>query len=242
MSADPLAGRHPDDLAYPRQTARTQGFSLGVPRTFTANADRIVFLRSGAGDDPVTCLWVLDLAAGAERCVFDPRHGAEDEPALTPAERARRERMRERAKGVTAYACDEDLTRAVFVDQGRLLVAELQGTRIHEVEVDGTPDDPRLSPDGSRVAYVRDGALWVQPVEGGDATRLVGEDGVTWGLAEFAAAEEMGRYRGYWWSPDATRIAACRVDESMVQEWWIADASAPPRSRTSACTRARSRI
>ena len=34
-----------------------------------------------------------------------------------------------------------------------------------------------------------------------------------WGLAEFAAAEELGRRRGYWWSPDGASIAAARVDE-----------------------------
>jgi dipeptidyl-peptidase-4 len=222
-----LEDRHPDDLAYPRQTARTQGFSLGVPRTFASNADRVVFLRSTASDDPVTCLWVLDLASGTERCVYDPREAGADEVALTPTERARRERMRERAKGVTAYATDRDLTRAAFIEQGRLLVADLQGTRVVEVAVDGVPDDPRLSPDGGQVAYVLDGALWVQPVDGGDARCLVAEDGVTWGLAEFAAAEEMGRHRGHWWSPDGTRIAACRVDESMVLEWWIGDPTTP---------------
>jgi dipeptidyl-peptidase-4 len=224
---DPFAGRHPDDLAYPRQTARTQGFTLGVPRTFTANDERVVFLRSNAGDDPVTCLWVLDLASGAERCVFDPRGDGGDEPTLTTAERARRERLRERAKGITAYSCDEDLRRAVFLDSGRLLVADLQGTEVVEIPVEGTPDDPRLSPDGSQVAYVIDGALWVSPVDGGAARCLAAEPGVTWGLAEFAAAEEMGRYRGHWWSPDGARIAACRVDESMVHEWWIGDPTAP---------------
>ncbi len=228
MTEGPFDGRHPDDLAYPRQTARTQGFSLGVPRTITAGTDRVVFLRSKAGDDPVTCVWVLDLASGRERCVFDPRTSdAGDGVALTPAERARRERMRERAKGITTYATDRDLTRAVFVERGSLLVAELQGTRIHGLELDGTPDDPRLSPDGTQVSYVVDGALWVRPVEGGGARCLVAEDGVTWGLAEFAAAEEMGRYRGFWWSPDGSRIAACRVDESMVRTWWISDPTTP---------------
>jgi dipeptidyl-peptidase-4 len=30
---------------------------------------------------------------------------------------------------------------------------------------------------------------------------------VTFGLAEFIAAEEMGRTRGYWWSPDGSGAA-----------------------------------
>ncbi|WP_242580759.1 prolyl oligopeptidase family serine peptidase [Streptomyces sp. MST-110588] len=53
--------------------------------------------------------------------------------------------------------------------------------------------------------------------------------GVTWGLAEFIAAEEMARHRGFWWSPDSDRLLAARVDESAVQRWWIADPARPDR-------------
>ena len=72
----PFEDRDPADLAFPRQSARTQGFSLGQPRNLVLSPDgsRVVFLRSKAADDPVTCLWVLDLP-GDERCVVDPRTG-----------------------------------------------------------------------------------------------------------------------------------------------------------------------
>ena len=60
--------------SFPRQQARTQGFSLGVPRSFQISPDgsRVAFLRSQGGDDPVTCLWVLDTGSGQERLVADP--------------------------------------------------------------------------------------------------------------------------------------------------------------------------
>jgi dipeptidyl-peptidase-4 len=51
-------------------------------------------------------------------------------------------------------------------------------------------------------------------------------------LAEFIAAEEMGRQRGYWWSPNGTQIAVCRVDESPVSTWYIADPAHPDRQPT----------
>ena len=60
--------------------------------------------------------------------------------------------------------------------------------------------------------------------------RRAGEDGVTYGLAEFIAAEEMGRSRGYWWSPDGTRLLVARVDESTVRRWHIADPANPDRA------------
>ncbi|HEX2423092.1 MAG TPA: S9 family peptidase, partial [Actinomycetota bacterium] len=181
-----LEGRHPDDLAFPRQQARTRSGTLGVPRTFTVSPDgsRVVFLRTKAGDDPVTCLWVLDVASGNEACRYDPREHGEASAALTEAERARRERMRERAQGVTTYACDRDVTRAVFVDGGQLCLVELNDGSLSTVPTQGVPDDPRLSPDGSHVAYVVDGTLFVRRTDGAQGRALASEadPDVHWGL------------------------------------------------------------
>ena len=224
-------GRHPDDLAFPRQRARTRSGTLGVARTFTVSPDgsRVVFLRTKTGDDPVTCLWVLDVASGNEACRYDPREHGDASARLTEAERARRERMRERAQGVTTYACDRDVTRAVFVDGGQLCLLELGDGSLTMVPTDGVPDDPRSSPDGSQVAYVVDGALFVQGVEGGRRRELASDPDpdVHWGLADFIAAEELERGRGFWWSPDGSKIAAARVDERPVQTWWISEPSDP---------------
>ncbi len=61
-------------LSLPRQLARTQLFTLGAPDHFTVSRDgaMVLFLRSRAGDDPVSCLWALDARSGAERLVADP--------------------------------------------------------------------------------------------------------------------------------------------------------------------------
>ena len=229
-----FAGFHADDLAFPRQSARTQSLTLGIARNLTLSPDgaRLVFLRSKAGADPTTCLWVLDVATGQERCVFDPREHLVDteEPGLTDAERARRERVRERASGVVAYAHDRDVSRAVFVEGGRLLLADLNGGDVQELPAPGVPDDPRLSPDGMKLAYVVGGVLHVQDI-GGEARVLASDPDpdVFWGLADFAAAEEMRRFRGFWWSPDGSRIAACRVDERPVHVWWLSDPTDPSK-------------
>jgi dipeptidyl-peptidase 4 len=90
---------------FPRQQARTQRFTLGVPRSFQVSPDggRVAFLRSRGGADPVTCLWVLDVASGEERLIADP---AEISPGSEagPEEKARRERSRERASGIVSFA------------------------------------------------------------------------------------------------------------------------------------------
>ena len=114
--------------SFPRQQARTRRFTLGEPRSFKVAADgsRVVFLRSPAGDDPANALWVFDVATGRERVVVDPKQlGSADGEQLSVEERARRERMRETAGGIVAYAIDRDARIAVFALSGGLFVADL---------------------------------------------------------------------------------------------------------------------
>jgi dipeptidyl-peptidase 4 len=222
--------------AFPRRYARTQGFTLGRPRGFQVGADgaRVAFLRSGAGDDPVNRLWVLEVAAGAERLVADPAALLEgDGGGLPPEERARRERARERAGGIVAFAADADLAVASFALAGRLFVADLAGDGgTRELPAGGGVLDPRVDPGGVRVAWVADRALHaaeLDPAGQAGPRRLVGEDDpeVSWGLAEFLAAEEMDRARGFWWAPDGARLAVARVDTTPVRRFHLTDPANP---------------
>jgi dipeptidyl-peptidase-4 len=99
------------------------------------------------------------------------------------------------------------------------------------LEVPATDEvlDPRIDPTGRHVAYVRAGALRCIDLASGVDHALVEPDApaVTWGVAEFVAAEEMQRFRGYWWAPDGESMLAARVDESPVATWWIADPAHP---------------
>jgi dipeptidyl-peptidase 4 len=242
--------------SFPRQEARTRRFTLGVPRAFRISPDgtRVAYLRTQGGDDPVTCLWLLDLGLGRERLVADPRVLGGDEEDLPPQERARRERVREQAGGIVAYATDTDLTVAVFSWSGRVYTVDLTRADAvpHEVAVPAPALDPRPDPAGQRLAYVNAGALRVTSLDrasgAGPAEDLLAPGGrppeppedqvladprgaahVTYGLAEFIAAEEMDRHRGYWWSPDGSALLVARVDETPVTRWHIADPANPER-------------
>jgi dipeptidyl-peptidase 4 len=187
---------------------------------------RVWFLRSPGPEDPVHSLWVFDLAAGVEQLVLDPRALGADDTALPPAERARRERARESGEGVVSYATDRAGERAVVAVGGQVVLARSSGG--DPVVLDAAPGafDPRLDPAGERVAYVAGDGLRVVSLTEPDH-QLVAEDGVGWGAAEFVAAEEFSRTRGFWWSPDGTAILAERVDESEVAEWHIASPAEP---------------
>jgi dipeptidyl-peptidase 4 len=222
----------PNGSDYPRAYARTKRFTLGAPRTFTVSPDgrRVLFLRSRGGDDTVNALWVFDVETGEERILFDPRDAGAADGELSQAERDRRERVGERASGITEYSTDAERTKVLFTFGGRLLLIDLETEETLELIADVAADDPRLDPPGRRVAYVRNGALHVLDLESADRV-LADEDdpNVTWGLPEFVAAEEMDRHRGHWWSPDGDRLAAARVDVSPVKTWWIADPAEPDR-------------
>jgi dipeptidyl-peptidase-4 len=221
--------------SFPRRQARTRRFTLGAPRGFTPSPDgtRVAFLRSRGGTDPLTCLWLLDVGTGQERLVADPAAlGDPAEEDLPPEERARRERSREQAGGIVAFATDRDLTTAAFALGGRLHLTPLDGGEPRLADTPPGVIDPRPDPTGRRVAFVAGGALWLHDVAAGTSAPLVGPDaeGVTWGLADFTAAEEMGRLRGFWWSPDGEALLVARVDTAPVQRWWIADPEHPDRA------------
>ena len=216
-------------MTFPRQYARTRRFTLGVPGRFTVSPDgtRVVFCRSRNGSDPVGCLWTYDVAGRSERLLVDPSALGDPAAPVPREERIRRERARERGTGITGYATDAAVESAVFSLSGNLWRVDLRSGAVTAVPVAGAAIDPRLSGDGTAIAYVSGGALRVGD---GDGDRALAEPEaplVGYGLPEHVAAESMHRMRGYWWAPDGRRLVVARVDVSPVQVWYLADPAEP---------------
>ena len=191
---------------------------------------RVVFLRTRGGTDSHTCLWQFDVNSATSTLIIDPASLAGEDGAEVPAEeRMRRERSRERSGGIVRFSTNHDVTRAAFDLAGKLYVVDLAGGGVTELATSGRAIDPRIDPTGTHVAYVEAGALHTVRIDGGAARVLIRpeDDQVTYGLAEFVAAEEMSRQNGYWWAPDGTRLLVARVDVARVQRWYIADPSNP---------------
>lgn len=213
-------------ISYPRQKARTRSFQLGKPRSFTIlPQNRLLFLRSESGTSPANDLWLFD---GTERRVVSSAELIAP-GELPAAERARRERMREVTEAITAYSVDDAGRYVVFTLSGRASIADLDEGTVAALPLPDGIVDPRISPDGNHIAYVHDRSLWriernsLQPV----LVAAAATDTECWGLAEFIAAEELDRMRGFWWIGDALLVE--RSDEQDVSMQWISDPSRPDR-------------
>jgi dipeptidyl-peptidase-4 len=181
----------------------------------------LTWLKPSAADQFKLDLWIAPTAGGEGRLLVA---GAAVEPAtdsLTEEEKSRRERQRIAAvSGVTSYDWDEASKRLLIPAGGALWLAEAATgalTRLSEAQAGLV--DARLSPSSGRVAYVREQNLYVLDLAPNGRPRALTHEGggaVSFGLAEFVAQEEMGRFEGYWWAPADAAIAYARVDETPV--------------------------
>ena len=231
-AAPRTSGPDPDFLA---QYARTRRFSLGKPRSirFVPDGSAALFLRSSSSDSFVQNLYEWDTLSGEERVLLTAEQilrGAEE--SLSADELARRERMRMSARGITSYRLSKDGRRILVPLSGRLFVIEREGGKVRELlSENGYPLDPRFSEDATKLACVRDGELYIIDVESGEERKLTTGAGemITNGLSEFVAQEEMGRFAGYWWSPDGAHLAYQQTDISDLETMHIMDAMYPDK-------------
>lgn len=186
---------------------------------FTPDGQGLTYLHSAEGS-LVRSLWLYEFATGERRVLAGPP----PERPLSREEELLRERLRIRELGVTSYQfAREAPQRTILIPGGpklRVLVGDGE-----PFEIEGTEgvEAPRISPDGRLVAFVRSGDLYVSPVSRGEQRRLThdAEDGLTNGLAEFIAQEELDRADGFWWSHDSSRIAFIRADSRHIPRFPI---------------------
>lgn len=226
----------PIDLDRLDALSATRNYRLGRPErvTLTPDGERVLFLRSEARD-PTRTLFVADTQTAAERCSVTAGallSGAEE--TLSVEERARRERLRLSARGIASFTLSPSGDEALVPLSGKLFLVNTATCASRELPLSEGPAplDPRFSPDGKRLAFVRDGALVVMDLERRTERTVVRaeNDHVRWGEAEFVAQEEMDRMEGYWWSPDAASLLVERADTSHVETFYIADPTHPERS------------
>ena len=187
------------------------------------DGSRVTFLRGKDRDRNRLDLWAFDVANGKSALLVDSSDVLPGEEVLSDEEKARRERQRTAAlSGIVDYQWAPDGKTLLFPLGGELYLYGLNGTGKTAVRKlttgEGFATDPKVSPKGGYVSFVRARNLWVIDVATGEEVQLTsdGSDVIGNGIAEFVADEEMDRHTGYWWAPDDSAIAFTRIDESGV--------------------------
>jgi len=185
---------------------------------------RVTYLRPKEENDDILDLWTYDIETAQHApLVRTEELVSPDQIEVSEQEAARRERMRIRQQGIVDYQWAKSRDRLLFPLSGAVYVMDLcAGAKCRVQRVigpeQGAPFDPQFSPQGTAMAFVREGNLFVVPVPSGEVRQLTadGSGTVRNGVAEFIAQEEMGRQTGHWWSPDGRFIAYTQVDEAKV--------------------------
>jgi len=184
---------------------------------------RVTFLRGKDSNKNRLDLWAYDIASGQTAKLVDADDILPGDEVLSDEEKARRERQRIAAfSGIVDYQWAPDGRTLLFPLGGELYLYDLAKTGKSAVRKltsgEGFATDPKLSPRGGFVSFVRNRNLWTIDLATGKSIQLThdGSDVIGNGVAEFVADEEMNRHTGYWWAPDDSAIAFARIDETPV--------------------------
>lgn len=187
------------------------------------DGSRVTFLRGKDSDRNRLDLWAFDVATGTSALLVDSSDVLPGEEVLSDEEKARRERQRTASlSGIVDYQWSPDGRTLLFPLGGELYLYDLGKSGKAAVRKlttgEGFATDPKVSPKGGFVSFVRARNLWAIDLATGKEVQLTadGSDTIGNGVAEFVADEEMDRHTGYWWAPDDSAIAFARIDESKV--------------------------
>lgn len=170
-------------------------------------------------------LWDIDAATGEKRLLLS----AAKLTSLAPDyNKVKDERERERLTRyhVAAYIWAPDSKRLIFDSQGQLWLFDIaSGTAVQFTSAPEPSGDPKFSPDGNRVSYVRKHNLYVRSVEGKQEKQLTKDSGDNLfnGDIDWVYAEELSVRSNYFWSPDSRELVFLHMDESRVPTYPISN-------------------
>jgi dipeptidyl-peptidase-4 len=239
----------PASAAAPKQLTIEQIFAEGgiagrAPETMQWSPDgsKVTFLqRDDAGEHGE--LWYVDAATGEKKVLASESKLAQLAP---PASKIKDEREKERVTryNVAAYMWSPDSKHLLFDAQGQLWYYSLEtGTAVPLTSAPDPSEDPKFSPDGKRLAYVRKHNLYVHPVSGEEGERPItreekkkdgdwekdkdkdndSDDNILNGEVDWVYGEELDARSNYFWSPEGHEIIFLQMDETRVPSYPITD-------------------
>jgi dipeptidyl-peptidase-4 len=195
---------------------------------WTPDSKQISFFESkGAGKEARTELWALEVASGQRRLLLS----TEKLESLLPADAQRTTQATglgrhapaeyQWAPGGGALLCQGPTSLAWFdlkTQASRTLVSGKESIA-----------DPKISPDGQFVSFVRNHNLWLVNIADGKERAFTegGTEEVRKGELDWVYPEELEITTAYWWAPDSSAIAYLQMDESKVARYPLVDFTSP---------------
>lgn len=170
-------------------------------------------------------LWYVEAAAGEKKVLVSEARLATLAP---PISRIKDEREKEwiTRYHVAEYLWSPDSKHLLFDSQGQLWLYTLEnGTAVQFTSAPDPHDDPKFSPDGSHVAYLRRHNLYVRPISGKGERQLTKDkdENLLNGEVDWVYAEELEVRSNYFWSPDGKNLVFLQMDETQVPTYPITD-------------------
>jgi dipeptidyl-peptidase-4 len=179
--------------------------------------------RDGKGEKGE--LWYVDTSTGEKKVLVSAAKLAALDPDVNKVKNER-ERERRTRYHVAAYLWAPDSKHLIFDSQGQLWLYDLgTATAVQFTSASDPSGDPKFSPDGGHVAYVRKHNLYVHPVNGKDERQLTKDtgDSLLNGDIDWVYAEELAVRSNYFWSPNSREIVFLHMDETKVPTYPITD-------------------
>jgi dipeptidyl-peptidase 4 len=202
------------------------GLTGRAPETLEWSPDgtRLTFVqRDEKGENGE--LWTVDTTTGDKTLLVSAAKLASLDPDVNKVKNEREKERRTRYH-VAAYLWAPDSKHLIFDSQGQLWLYDLRSeTAVQFTSASEPSGDPKFSPDGGHVAYVRKHNLYVRPVDGKDEKQLTKDTGENLfnGDIDWVYAEELTVRSNYFWSPDSKDIVFLHMDESKVPTYPITD-------------------
>ena len=231
--------------AAPKQLTIEQIFAEGgvtgrAPETIQWSPDgsKVSFVqRDDTGEHGE--LFYVDAATGEKKILVSEIKLSQLSPPLSKI-RDEREKERVTRYHVAAYTWSPDSKHLLFDSQGQLWYYSLDtGTAVQLTSSPDPSQDPKFSPDGKRLAYVRKHNLHVHPVSGEEGERLITreekekdkdrekakerEENILNGEVDWVYAEELAVRSNFFWSPEGKEIIFLQMDETRVPTYPITD-------------------
>jgi len=231
--------------AAPKQLTIEQIFAEGgvtgrAPETIQWSPDgsKVSFVqRDDTGERGE--LFYVDAVTGEKKILVSEIKLSQLSPPLSKI-RDEREKERVLRYHVAAYTWSPDSKHLLFDSQGQLWYYSLDtGTAVQLTSSPDPSQDPKFSPDGKRLAYVRKHNLYVHPVSGEEGERLLTreekekdkdrekakerEDNILNGEVDWVYAEELSVRSNFFWSPEGKEIIFLQMDETRVPTYPITD-------------------